>query len=228
MFRVIFIGGFDMNGNEQEVTTVSNQVQSASRMKVKKIAFIGLMGAVSAVLMLMRFPIPFMPPFLSFDLSGVMEIMGGLMFGPVEALCIIVVKILLQLVMQGTMSLGTGELQNFLLSSAYVLPAVFIYHRKKTRKSAALGMTVSCCAVAVVAVLTNLYLIIPFYVKLFGMSMGDIIAMCNAVNPAMKDTVSLVIFGLLPFNLIKYGATSVVTFIIYKRLSGLIRGIINR
>ena len=117
-----------MNGNEQEVTTVSNQVHSASRMKVKKIAFIGLMGAVSAVLMLMRFPIPFMPPFLSFDLSGVMEIMGGLMFGPVEALCIIVVKILLQLVMQGTMSLGTGELQNFLLSSAYVLPAVFIYH----------------------------------------------------------------------------------------------------
>ena len=207
-----------MNGNEQEVTTVSNQVHSASRMKVKKIAFIGLMGAVSAVLMLMRFPIPFMPPFLSFDLSGVMEIMGGLMFGPVEALCIIVVKILLQLVMQGTMSLGTGELQNFLLSSAYVLPAVFIYHRKKTRKSAALGMAVSCCVVAVVAVLTNLY----------GISMGDIIAMCNAVNPAMKDTVSLVIFGLLPFNLIKYGATSVVTFIIYKRLSGVIRGIINR
>ena len=152
-----------MNGNEQEVTTVSNQVHSASRMKVKKIAFIALMGAVSAVLMLMRFPIPFMPPFLSFDLSGVMEIMGGLMFGPVEALCIIVVKILLQLVMQGTMSLGTGELQNFLLSSAYVLPAVFIYHRKKTRKSAALGMAVSCCVVAVVAVLTNLYLIIPFY-----------------------------------------------------------------
>ena len=76
MFRVIFIGGSDMNGNEQEVTTVSNQVHSASRMKVKKIAFIGLMGAVSAVLMLMRFPIPFMPPFLSFDLSGVMEIMG--------------------------------------------------------------------------------------------------------------------------------------------------------
>ena len=53
MFRVIFIGGFNMNGNEQEVTTVSNQVHSASRMKVKKIAFIGLMGAVSAVLMLM-------------------------------------------------------------------------------------------------------------------------------------------------------------------------------
>ena len=217
-----------MKENEQEVKVVGNQVHLASRMKMKKIALRDLLGAASAVLMLMRFPIPFMPPFLSFDLSGVMEIMGGLMFGPVEALCIIVVKILLQLVMQGTMSLGTGELQNFLLSCSYVLPAVFIYHRKKTKKSAIIGMSVSCVVVAIVAVITNLYLIIPFYVKLFGMSMEDIIAMCSAVNPAMKDTVSLVIFGLLPFNLIKYGATSVVTFIIYKRLSGVIRGIINK
>lgn len=220
-----------MKENEQEVTVLQNvgsQTHSATRMKAKKTAFVGLMGAASAVLMLLRFPIPFMPPFLSFDLSGVMEIMGGLMFGPVEALCIIVVKILLQLVMQGTMSLGTGELQNFLLSCSYVLPAVFIYHRKKTKKSAIIGMSVSCVLVAIVAVITNLYLIIPFYVKLFGMSMDDIIAMCSAVNPAMKDTLSLVIFGLLPFNLIKYGATSVVTFIIYKRLSGVIRGIINK
>ena len=218
-----------MSKTEQEVKVMGKRKElENSRMKVKKIAFIGLMGAVSAVLMLIRFPIPFMPPFLSFDLSGVMEMMGGLMFGPAEALCIIVVKILLQLVMQGSMSLGTGELQNFILSSAYVLPAVLIYHRKKTKKSAIVGMAVSSIIVAVVAVITNLYLIIPFYVKLFGMSMDDIISMCSAVNPAMKDTVSLVIFGLVPFNLIKYGATSVVIFIIYKRLSGVIRGIIAR
>ena len=218
-----------MSKTEQEVKVMEKKKElENSRMKVKKIAFIGLMGAVSAVLMLLRFPIPFMPPFLSFDLSGVMEMMGGLMFGPLEALCIIVVKILLQLVMQGSMSLGTGELQNFILSSAYVLPAVLIYYRKKTKKSAIVGMAVSSIIVAVVAVITNLYLIIPFYVKLFGMSMDDIISMCSAVNPAMKDTMSLVIFGLVPFNLIKYGATSVVTFIIYKRLSGVIRGIIAK
>ena len=218
-----------MSKTEQEVKVMGKRKElEHSRMKVKKIAFIGLMGAVSAVLMLLRFPIPFMPPFLSFDLSGVMEMMGGLMFGPLEALCIIVVKILLQLVMQGSMSLGTGELQNFILGSAYVLPAVLIYYRKKTKKSAIVGMAVSSIIVAVVAVITNLYLIIPFYVKLFGMSMDDIISMCSAVNPAMKDTMSLVIFGLVPFNLIRYGATSVVTFIIYKRLSGVIRGIIAR
>ena len=96
--------------------------------RVKTIAFVGLMGGVSAVLMLFRFPIPFMPPFMSFDLSGVMEMLGGFMFGPMAAFCIIVVKILLQLVIQGSFSLGTGELQGIILSSCYVLPAIFIYH----------------------------------------------------------------------------------------------------
>ena len=127
------------------------------------------------------------------------------MFGPAAALCIIVVKILLQLVMQGSFSLGTGELQNLILSCSYVLPAVFIYQRNKTKKMAAVGMTVSTIFASTVAVFTNLYLIIPFYVKLFGMTMDDIIGMCTAVNPAMKDAATMAAFGILPFNLINTG-----------------------
>ena len=211
------------------VTTGENlKSRDDARVKVKKIAFIGLMGAVSAVLMLFRFPIPFMPPFLSFDLSGLMEMLGGFMFGPMAAACIIVVKILLQLVMQGSFSLGTGELQNLILSCSYVLPALIIYHRNKTKKMAITGMAVSTIFVSVMAVFTNLYLIIPFYVKLFGMSMDDIITMCRTVNPAMKNVTSMAVFGLLPFNLIKYGVTSLVTFIVYKRLSRVIKGIISK
>lgn len=211
------------------VTTGENlKSRDDARMKVKKIAFIGLMGAVSAVLMLFRFPIPFMPPFLSFDLSGLMEMLGGFMFGPMAAACIIVVKILLQLVMQGSFSLGTGELQNLILSCSYVLPALIIYHRNKTKKMAITGMAVSTLFVSVMAVFTNLYLIIPFYVKLFGMSMDDIITMCRTVNPAMKNVTSMAVFGLLPFNLIKYGVTSLVMFIVYKRLSRVIKGIISK
>ena len=211
------------------VTTGENlKSRDDARTKVKKIAFIGLMGAVSAVLMLFRFPIPFTPPFLSFDLSGLMEMLGGFMFGPMAAACIIVVKILLQLVMQGSFSLGTGELQNLILSCSYVLPALIIYHRNKTKKMAITGMAVSTIFVSVMAVFTNLYLIIPFYVKLFGMSMDDIITMCRTVNPAMKNVTTMAVFGLLPFNLIKYGVTSLVTFIVYKRLSRVIKGIISK
>ncbi len=212
---------------ETSVHTTEGANQTA-RAKVREIAFIGLLGAVSAVLMLLRFPLPFLPPFLSFDLSGVMEILGGYMFGPVAALLIIIVKILLQLVMQGSLSLGTGELQSLILSCSYVMPALLIYHCKKSKKTAIVGMAISTVFVSVAAVITNLYLIIPFYATLFGMTMGDIVEMCSAVNPAVKDAAGMVIMGILPFNLIKYGATSIVTFLVYKRLSRIIRGIINR
>lgn len=217
--------------NESNTTNPTREeckTRTTSRMKAKEIAVIGLFGALSAILMLARFPLPFMPPFLSFDLAGLMEILGGFMFGPMAALLIIVVKILLQLVMQGSFSLGTGELQNFILSCSYVLPAVLLYHRSKTRKMAVGGMAFGTIFVSVVAVFTNLYMIIPFYVNLFGMTMDDIIAMCSAVNPAMKNAMTMAVFGLLPFNLIKYGVTSVLAFLLYKRLSHLLKGIINR
>lgn len=199
-----------------------------ANVKVKTIAFVGLMGALSAVLMLLRFPIPFMPPFMSFDLSGVMEMLGGYMFGPGAAFGIILVKILLQLVIQGSFSLGTGEIQNLILSSCYVLPAVLLYYRKKTKKRAVVGMAVSTVLVSVVAVFTNLYMIIPFYASLMGQRMEDFVAMCTAINPMMKDTLTMAVFGIAPFNLIKYGATSIVTFLVYKKLSRFIKGIVER
>lgn len=214
----------------QTKETLKRNVVTGRRtsVRVKTIAFVGLMGALSAILMLLRFPIPFMPPFMSFDLSGVMEMLGGYMFGPGAAFCIILVKIMLQLVMQGSLSLGTGEIQNLILSSCYVLPAVFIYYKQKTKKRAVAGMAVSTVLVAVVAVFTNLYMIIPFYANLMGSTMDDFVAMCTAVNPMMKDALTMALFGIVPFNLIKYGATSAVTFLLYKKLSKFIKGIVER
>lgn len=210
-----------------DVLGTEGRTNHAVHTHVRQIAFVGLMGAVSTVLMLLRFPLPFLPPFMSFDLSGVMEIMGGYMFGPVAAFFVIIVKILLQMVIQGSLSFGTGEVQGLILSCAYVMPAIAVYQWKKSKKTAVVGMAISTAVVSVTAVFTNLYLIIPFYARLANMTMEDIVAMCTAVNPAMKDAASMVVLGILPFNLIKYGVTSVVTFFIYKRLSGVIRGIIS-
>lgn len=87
-------------------------------------------------------------------------------------------------------------------------------------------MAFSTVLVSVAAVFTNLYLIIPFYVKLFGMSMDGIIDMCRAVNPAVKSAATMAVWGILPFNLIKYGVTSFLTFLLYKRVSGLVKGFV--
>lgn len=185
----------------------------------KKIALIGLLGAMSSIVRLFAFPIPFMPPFMDFDLSGMVDMIGGFVLGPVAAFFIILIKILIKLVVEGTSTALTGEVQNFILSCAFVLPAAFFYKHKKSKHSAIIGMIIGSVACSLIAIVTNLTLIIPFYVKLFGMSMESIIEMCNAVNPYITNTISFAILGIIPFNIIKSAAASVVTLALYKKLS---------
>ncbi len=195
--------------------------------RTKEIALIGLFGGVSALLMLFKFPLPFMPPFMDFDFSGVSEIIGGFALGPMAAVLIILVKILIKIVFLGSSSALTGEIQNFMLSCAYVLPAVFIYYRNKSKQSAMIGMGVGTAVASIVAVFTNLYLIIPFYTKLMGLSLEQIIRMCQAVNPMMKDVLTFAILGIVPFNLIKNAVASFIACLVYKKISKQIHNIIQ-
>lgn len=193
------------------------------KLNVRELALIGVLGGVAALLMFFRFPLPFMPPFMDFDFASLPEIIGGFALGPFAAVCIIVVKIIVKLALMSTNSMFTGEIQNIILSMSYVLPAVCIYHRYKNRKSAWIGMAVGTLICAVVAVFTNLYLIIPFYVNLYGMSMEMIIQMCAALNPAIQNTMMLAILGIIPFNMLKNGSVSFINMLLYKKVSPIMK-----
>lgn len=192
-------------------------------MKSKKIALISILGALSAILMYFKFPLPFMPPFMDFDLCGVVEMIGGFTLGPITAILIIFIKLILKIILQGTSTMFVGELSNFIVSCAFVLPAIFIYRKNKTKKGAIIGLVVGTLTVACTAIFTNLCLIIPFYGKMFGMSFQTIIDMCAAVNSNVKNAISLAIFGIIPFNLIKNGAVSIVVVLLYKKISPIIK-----
>ena len=187
--------------------------------KIRMIALIAIFGALAAVLMVFRFPLPFMPPFLSFDLAGVPELIVAFTFGPLAGILVVVLRILLQLVISGTNSMFTGELQGLMLSLALVLPASIIYQHNKIKKGAIQGMVAGSITNVVVAVFTNMVIIIPFYVALYGMDMDAIISMTQAVNPYVDSTFKLVLLGIIPFNIIKNVATCLVTFVIYKKIS---------
>lgn len=187
--------------------------------KIRMIALIAIFGALAAVLMVFRFPLPFMPPFLSFDLAGVPELIVAFTFGPLVGIFVVVLRILLQLVISGTNSMFTGELQGLMLSLALVLPASIIYQHNKIKKGAIQGMVAGSITNVVVAVFTNMVIIIPFYVALYGMDMDAIISMTQAVNPYVDSTFKLVLLGIIPFNIIKNVATCLVTFVIYKKIS---------
>lgn len=196
-------------------------------MKSKKMALISVLGALTAALMYFKFPLPFMPPFMDFDFCGVPEMIGGFALGPVAAVLIIAIKLILKLVLMGTTTMFVGELSNFILSCVYVLPAIYIYRKIKTKKGAIYGLIVGTILVSLTAIFTNLCIIIPFYGKMLGLEFNVIVDMCAAVNPLIKNGISLALFGIVPFNLIKNGIVSIITIILYKKISRLIKGYIQ-
>lgn len=188
-------------------------------LRLRRLIIAALFGAIAFVLIFFSFSVPVISPFAEFDFSALPELIGGFVLGPVGAIEIITIKLLLKLVFQGSSSMLTGEIQNFILSVSYVLPAVLYYRRHKTKKGAAISLLLGSVLSIVMAVITNLYLIFPAYIKLYGMNWEGIIEICSAANPWIKDIPSFVAFSVIPFNLISRVVTSYIAFLVYKKIS---------
>ena len=198
---------------------MSVSAPAASRTRLRRLTMAAMMGAVSFVLMYFSFSVPVLSPFAQFDFSTLPELLGGFILGPAGAIEIISVKILLKLIFKGTTSLFTGEVQKFLLSAAYVLPAVLYYQRRRTKKGAALGLVFGSVCGIVTAILTNVFLIFPAFMFLYGMDWGQIVDMCTAVNPWITSVPTMVAFSIIPFNILSFSATSVLAMLTYKKIS---------
>lgn len=101
----------------------------SKQFQVKTIAFISMLGALSAVLMAINVPLPFAPTFLKFDISELPALFAGFFLGPASGGGVIAVKLLLKVLLQGTETAFVGELMNLFGSCAFVLPAALIYRR---------------------------------------------------------------------------------------------------
>ena len=98
------------------------------KLNTKKLTQIGMLSAVSVVLMLIEFPLPFLAPgFYKLDLSEVPVLIGCFSMGPVAGVMIELIKVLLNLVINGTETACVGELANFVVGCAFILPAGLIY-----------------------------------------------------------------------------------------------------
>ena len=162
-----------------------------------------------------EFPIPFMPPFLKFDFSTLPALIGGFAYGPVTGIAIAFIKAALHLLRTDTG--GVGELADFLASGSLVLVSSLIYKRIKTRKGAVLGLVLGAIAMAIVGGLANYFILIPFYTNV--MPMEQIISLCGKANPLITNTLGYVLYGAIPFNLIKALLLSIITFVLYKQIS---------
>ena len=187
--------------------------------KLRRMTVAGLFGAIAFVLMFFSFGIPVLSPFAEFDLSALPELIGGYVLGPIGAVYITVIKLLLKLLFQGTSSMFTGEVQNLILSISYVLPAILYYRKNKTKKGAIIGLAIGSVISVVMAVITNLYLIFPAYIALYGMNWDGIIEICTAANPMITNIPTFVAFSVIPFNVISRLVSSVIAILVYKKIS---------
>lgn len=186
---------------------------------VRRLSMAAMMGAVAFVLMYFSFSIPVLSPFAELDLAALPELIGGFILGPLGAIEIICLKLLLKIVFKGSVSMMTGEIQNLILSISFVLPAVIYYRRHRTKKAAIIGLVMGAVLSIVLAVITNLYMILPFYIKLYGMDWDAIVGMCSAANPWIKDVPTMVAFSIIPFNVVSRTIQSLLTILLYKKIS---------
>lgn len=193
-----------------------------NKSNIKHMAMIGMMGALSTILMLFDFPVPLAPTFAKMDFSELPIILYGFMYGPLAGITTAVVKIILNFVLNGTDTMGVGELANLIGSVSYLLPSVLIYRKQKGKKGAVTGLIIGTLFTSVSAIFGNMCLVFPAYAKLYGMSVDAIISMGKAVNPMVHDMFSFMLFSMFPFNLIKFGTVSIIVFFVYKKLSAVI------
>ncbi|MBR6526364.1 MAG: ECF transporter S component [Lachnospiraceae bacterium] len=191
---------------------------------IRNIAIMGMMSALATVLMLFEFPLPFIaPPFYKLDLSEIPVLIGSFMLGPVAGVITELIKIALNLLINGTETAFVGEFANFTIGCALVVPASIIYRHKKSRKTAIIGMIVGSIFMAIAGIFINAYVMLPFFSQTV-MPMENIIAMGTAIHPSIDNVLTFCLLTVAPFNALKGILVSIVTILIYKKISILLKG----
>lgn len=173
----------------------------------KKLAGTGVFAALAFVVSLLEFPIFPAASFLKLDFSLVFVLLAGFIFGPVSGIGVSAVKELLRFVM-GSSTGGVGEVANFIVTLAFIVVPTVIYRYKKGFSTVIITLIIGCVLETAAALIANRFINFPLY-------MGD---------KAAEVFASLWQFVLL-FNLIKTLAVSLVTIMLYKKVSALIKKI---
>lgn len=192
-------------------------------LSTRKIAVIGVFSAIAAVLMLFEFPVPFAPPFYKVDFSELPALIGTFAYGPVAGVMIELCKIVLKLFMKGTTTAFVGDLANFSIGCSFLLPASIVYLLKKTKRNAVIGCITGTLVMTVVGTAFNALYLLPKFAQLYGMPLDAIISMGTAINPAITNVSSFVIMAVAPLNLLKGTTISVITLLVYKKLSPVLK-----
>jgi riboflavin transporter FmnP len=187
----------------------------------RPMAVIAIMSALSIVLMMLEFSVPIVPSFLKFDISDFPAVLTSFAISPLAGVAVCLLKNLLHLFF--TTTAGVGELANFIISASLVFPAGVIYSRIRTKKGAVIGSFVGAIASALMCVPVNYFITYPFYAKVM-IPMDVIIGMYQAILPFVDGLLEALLIFNLPFTFAKGAVCILLTFLVYKHLSPILKG----
>lgn len=182
------------------------------------IAIVAMFSSIGAVLMMLDIPLFFAPGFYKLDLGELPVLLCSFYLGPVAGVITEFLKVLLKLLLKGTSTAFVGDFANFVVGMSFVLPASVIYCAKRSNAFLWLGLIVGTFVMTVFGSIFNALYLIPRFAALYGMELKAIVAMGTKVNSAITSLNSLVLYAVVPFNLLKGMCDSILTVLLYKRL----------
>ena len=183
--------------------------QLKKRFTAKRLAVMAVFVALSYAVSFLEIPLPlFGASFLKLDFGNVFIVLISFLLGPIEGVLVCLIKEAFRCI--GSSSLCAGELANFLVTSSYLLFPSILYRYRKGIKSVIVSLSIACLIATGVALIANRLLIFPTYAVLFG---GSIFGM------TIQEAFSAFWLAILIFNLIKTALISILTILLYKRLS---------
>lgn len=199
--------------------TNTNNTQG-SRISVRALTVTAMLSAMAYILMFFDFSVPFMPAFIKMDLSELPALIASFSLGPVYGAIVCLIKNVIHLLQTSTG--GVGELSNFLIGVCFVVPAGVIYNIRKTKKGALIGSVVGMICMGLLSIVTNYFVVYPIYYNF--MPEEVILQAYQAILPSMKSILQCLICFNAPFTALKGLVSVVITMLIYKPLSPIIKG----
>ena len=190
----------------------------------RKLVVMAMLSAIATVVYYLDFPVPLMPGFIKMDLSNVISLLASFALGPVEGMVVCLIKNVVQLIIKGAgTTMGIGNIFDFVTSAAFCLTAGIIYKNHKTRKHAVIACIVGALVFTVISLPLNYFIVYPIYFKAFG---GEeaILGMYRQLNSNVETTFQALCMFNLPFTFVKGVVCAVVTMLIYKPLSPVLKG----
>lgn len=179
-----------------------------SKSKTRMLIAIAMLSSISFVLMLLAFPLPALPAYLKVDFSDIPALIAAITMGPVAGILVALLKNVLDWLFSGSPTgVPVGHMANFVTSILFLTPVYLVYRKVSTSKGLSFGLVIGTISMAIGMGLLNYYVFLPMYAYFLNFPMESGSALVKSV-----------IFGILPFNLIKGTLVTIVMIVLFKRM----------